>query len=127
MTLWVWVPIEALYIVHDRQISRHGGAPGIRDKALLEAACARPLNKSKYEKPDVYVLAAAYGFGIAKAHAFVDGNKRTAFVATATFLRLNGVTFRPIAREGVDMMEGLASGEISEAKFADWLRKSGQV
>lgn len=122
MTQWVWVPLPAFNVVHDRQIARHGGASGARDPALLEAACARPLNPAEYGDPDAYALAAAYAFGIAKAHAFVDGNKRTAFVAAFTFLRLNGIAIRPDPGVGVRMMEDLASDEISEQEFAVWLR-----
>ena len=69
MTRWVWMPLPALHVIHDRQISRHGGAPGTRDPSLLEAACARPLNRAGYGNPDVHALAAAYAFGVAKAHA----------------------------------------------------------
>lgn len=122
MTGWVWVPLAALHVIHDRQIARHGGAPGTRDPELLEAACARPLNQASYDDPDAYALAAAYAFGITKAHAFVDGNKRTAFVAAFTFLRLNGIAVRPDAIVGVRMMEDLASDQVSEESFASWLR-----
>lgn len=122
MTQRVWVPLAALYVIHDRQISRHGGAPGTRDPALLEAACARPVNQAAYGDPDVFALAAAYAFGIAKAHAFVDGNKRTAFVAAFTFLRLNGIVIRPDPGIGVRVMEDLASSQITEDMFAAWLR-----
>ena len=122
MTAWTWVPLQALLIVHDRQISRHGGATGIRDLSLLEAGCARPMNLANYEDPDVFALAASYVFGIAKAHAFVDGNKRTAFVAAFTFLALNGVPRRPDPIIGVRMMEDIASDVVSEKEFADWLR-----
>jgi death-on-curing protein len=122
MTEWVWVPLAALHVIHDRQIARHGGASGTRDPELLEAACARPLNQSGYGEPDACALAAAYAFGIAKAHAFVDGNKRTAFVAAFTFLRLNGITVRPDPVVGVRMMEDLASDQVSEESFAAWLR-----
>jgi len=119
---WTWVPIAALYIVHDRQIARHGGAPGLRDAGLLENACARPVNLAAYGEPDVFDLAAAYAFGIAKAHAFIDGNKRTAFVACGTFLALNGHRLRPDPAEGVRRMEDLAASVISEGEFAEWLR-----
>lgn len=122
MSKWVWVPLPALHVIHDRQISRHGGAPGTRDPALLEAACDRPRNAAGYENPDAYALAAAYAFGIAKAHAFVDGNKRTAFVAAFTFLRLNSIAIRPDPEIGVRMMEDLASDQVSENDFAAWLR-----
>ena len=122
MTDWIWVPLQALYIVHDRQISRHGGKAGLRDAALLEMGCERPRNLAAYGAPDAFDLAAAYAFGIVKAHAFIDGNKRTGFVAAFTFLRLNGVPRRPDPITGVRRMEDLASGDLSEADFAAWLR-----
>jgi len=117
----VWVPLQAVLIIHDRQIARHGGASGMRDIQLLEAAVERPRNKAAYGEPSLGEIAAAYAFGIAKAHAFVDGNKRTAFVTSATFLRLNGFGLRPDPLEGVRAMEDLASGIISEETFAAWL------
>lgn len=121
------MPIEAVYIVHDRQIARHGGAAGLRDSNLLETACARPLNKAEYGEVDVFTLAAAYAFGIAKAHAFVDGNMRTAFVISVTFLRLNGYTFRAEPRKGVAMMEDIATGAVTEVDFAKWLQKGAHA
>jgi len=125
MTQWIWVPLRALVVVHDRQIARHGGAPGTRDLALLEMGCARAMNLAAYSEPDVFEIAAAYAFGINKAHAFVDGNKRTAFVAAFTFLRLNGHPLRPDPGAGVRMMEAIASGGVTEQDFADWLRTLG--
>nr|WP_217434143.1 type II toxin-antitoxin system death-on-curing family toxin [Leisingera sp. ANG59] len=113
--------MAAVTIFHDRQISRHGGAAGMRDKALLEMGCARAMNLAAYSDAGVAEVAAAYAFGIAKAHAFVDGNKRTAFVTAVTFLRLNGYQFRPDPIEGVRMMEDLATGDVDEAAFANWL------
>ena len=121
MSTWAWVPLAALRVVHDRQIARHGGAPGIRDPALLEMGCTRAMNRAAYEDADVFAIAAAYAYGIAKAHAFVDGNKRTAFVAAFTFLRLNGVFLRPDPGMGVRMMEDLAADKESEEAFAKWL------
>ena len=121
MTGPVWVPLAAVIAIHDRQIARHGGAPGMRDRSLLEAGCARPLNQAACGTPTLPELAAAYAYGIAKAHAFVDGNKRTAFVTALTFLRLNGLGFRPDPVQGVRMMEDLASGDVTEAAFAAWL------
>ena len=118
----VWVPLPAIIVIHDRQIARHGGASGLRDAALLEMGCARAMNLAAYTQADIAAIAAAYAFGIAKAHAFVDGNKRTAFVTSLTFLRLNGLGFRPEPVEGVRMMEGLATGAVSEAVFSEWLR-----
>lgn len=122
MSDWIWVPLAVIRIVHDRQISRHGGAPGTRDTALLEMGSARAMNRAAYDSPDAFDIAAAYAFGLVKAHAFVDGNKRTGFVTAITFLRLNGYGFRPSPAEGLFMMEGLASGEVSEESFAAWLR-----
>lgn len=117
-----WVPIGVVITIHDRQISRHGGASGLRDIGLLETGCARPLHRHVYEGGDTAILAAAYAFGICKAHAFVDGNKRTAFVTATTFLEANGLVFRPEPVEGVRTMEALASSEMTEAAFAGWLR-----
>ncbi len=119
MTLWV--PLQAVIIIHDRQIARHGGAPGLRDMGLLEMGCARATNLAHYGSPTPFEAAAAYAFGIAKAHAFVDGNKRTAFVTAVTFLRLNGLHFRPDPVEGVRMMEGLATDVVDEPSFSKWL------
>ena len=123
MSAPVWVPLQVIPVIHDRQISRHGGAPGIRDLALLEMGAARAMNRHAYEGATLSEIAAAYAFGIVKAHAFVDGNKRTGFVTALTFLRLNGYAFRPESTEGVRMMEALAEGEIPETAFATWLEQ----
>lgn len=117
----IWVPIAVVLAIHDRQIARHGGASGLRDKALLEMGCARAMNLAAYTNAGPAEIAAAYAFGVSKAHAFVDGNKRTAFVTALTFLRLNGYSFRPAPLKGVRMMEDLASGHVNEADFAKWL------
>lgn len=123
MTGPTWVPLAAVLAIHDRQITRHGGASGLRDRALLEMGCARAMNLAAYSDVGLAEIAAAYAFGISKAHAFVDGNKRTAFVTALTFLRLNGYSFRPSPMKGVKMMEDLASGRVSEADFAEWLSR----
>ena len=115
------MPHRAVLIIHDRQISRHGGAAGVRDGALIDRALQRPLSKWQSECADIFSYAAAYGFGIPKAHAFVDGNKRTAFVTSVTFLRLNGWHFVTDPVDGVAVMEGLASGHVSEDDFRSWL------
>jgi death-on-curing protein len=120
----IWVPNRAVFIIHDRQIARHGGASGLRDEGLLQGALQRPINKWQYENIDTFGCAAAYAFGIAKAHAFVDGNKRTAFVTSVTFLRLNGWHFVTDPAEGVTCMEELASGAVSEESFRNWLEQS---
>ena len=117
----IWVPSRAVHIIHDRQIARHGGGSGLRHEGLLQGALERPINKWHYESTDTFGCAAAYAFGIAKAHAFVDGNKRTAFVTSVTFLRLNGWHFMTEPAEGVDFMEDLASGAVSEDSFKNWL------
>ncbi|MDB4209463.1 type II toxin-antitoxin system death-on-curing family toxin [bacterium] len=119
----IWVPNRAVQIIHDRQIARHGGASGLRDGGLLEGALQRPVNKWQYEDADTFECAAAYAFGIAKAHGFVDGNKRTAFVTSITFLRLNGWQFVTEPAEGVAFMEDLASGVVSEESFRNWLER----
>ena len=124
MTAPIWVPNRAVFIIHDRQIARHGGASGLRDEGLLQGALQRPINKWQYENSDTFGCAAAYAFGIAKAHAFVDGNKRTAFVTSVTFLRLNGWHFVTDPAEGVTFMEELASGAVSEESFRNWLEQS---
>lgn len=116
-----WVPLAAVVVIHDRQVARHGGAAGVRDRGALEAGWARAMNRHAYEVASVEDIAAAYAFGLARAHAFVDGNKRTALVTALTFLRLNGFGFRPDVQEGLRMVEGLASGEVGEAAFAAWL------
>ena len=119
----IWVPPRAVSIIHDRQIARHGGASGLRDDGLLQNALQRPVNKWQYESANTFECAAAYAFGIAKAHAFVDGNKRTAFVTSITFLRLNGWQFVTEPAEGVAFMEDLASGVVSEESFRNWLER----
>jgi len=120
----IWVPTRAVHIVHDRQIARHGGASGLRDEGLLQNALQRPVNKWQYENADTFEWAAAYAFGIAKAHAFVDGNKRTAFVTSVTFLRLNGWRFITEPADGIAFMENLASDVVSEEQFKNWLKRS---
>ena len=120
MSELIWVPAQAVHIIHDRQIARHGGASGLRDEGLLQGALQRPINKWQYENADTFGCAAAYAFGIAKAHAFVDGNKRTAYVTSVTFLRLNGWHFITEPVEGVAFMENLASDMVSEESFRNW-------
>ena len=118
----IWVPLAAVYVIHDRQIARHGGASELRDKTLLEAAVVRPENKFSYEQADTFACAAAYAFGIAKEYAFVDGKKRTAFVTAFTFLRLNGYQFATSPIDGLRSMESIATGEVTELQFASWLQ-----
>jgi death-on-curing protein len=120
----VWVRPDVARAIHRRQISEHGGADGVRDEGLLASALDRPRNLYAYgdPSPDLAALAAAYGYGIARNHPFVDGNKRTALVLTRLFLALNGATFTASAASKVETMMRLAAGEISEAAFAAWVR-----
>jgi death-on-curing protein len=90
-----WVTYEQVVAIHSRQLRRFGGAPGLRDEAMLESALQCPVNKWRYEQAALPELAASYAFGPAKNHAFTDGNKRIAFLAMAVFLRKNGVRFAP--------------------------------
>ena len=119
---WAWIADAVLLAVHDEQLAEHGGAQGTRDIGLFESATARPRNLANYGSPDAADLAAAYGFGIARNHPFVDGNKRTAFVAVELFLALNGLEL--LADDGacVLTMLAVAAGQLDEADFARWLR-----
>jgi death on curing protein len=108
--------------IHLKQILQHGGSRGVRDKGLIESALARPVNKWKYEGADVFALAAAYGFGIAKNHGFEDGNKRTAFLSLYTFLGLNGYDLDASESEVVSVMTAIADGTLSEEDLVGWIR-----
>ncbi len=122
MSDWVWLDPNALLAAHDEQLAEHGGAPGIRDQGLFESALARPQNLAAYGDPDAASLAAAYGFGLAKNHAFIDGNKRTALVALESFLMLNGFILVADDRQTVMVMLSVASGAFGEEELADWIR-----
>ena len=108
--------------IHDEQLRLHGGAAGLRDEGMLESALSRPLQKLNYTEADVFELAAAYLFGLVKNHPFIDGNKRTAFVATELFLVLNGFDLQATDADCVITTLGLAAGEIDETSFAAWIR-----
>ena len=119
---WRWIDRRLLVILHDESLAEHGGASGLRDAGRLESALARPLNLVACGDPDVADLAAAYGVGLAKNHAFVDGNKRAAFLAVGLFLRLNGCRLNASQADATVTMLGVAAGEVNEADFAQWLR-----
>lgn len=109
--------------IHIDMLATHGGASGLRDEALLDAALARPLQRFAYEPDaDTAALAASYAYGIARNHPFVDGNKRVAFVTMAVFLGLNGLDLIPEERDVVTTMIALAAGELEESELADWVR-----
>ena len=120
---WIWVPREILLAVHAEQLAEHGGAEGLRDEGLFDSALARPQQLANYGEPDVADLAACYAFGLARNHPFIDGNKRTAFVAAQLFLRLNGWRIHTDLVEVTIKMLQLAAGDLSEADYADWLRQ----
>jgi len=116
-----WLPLPIVLAIHDEQLVEHGGSAGVRDIALLEAL-NRPLNKSSYESAELPELAAAYAYGIARNHPFVDGNKRTALLAMYTFLGVNGVDFIVAEADAAAMILSLAAGEVSEESLARWIR-----
>jgi death-on-curing protein len=117
-----WVTLPIVLAIHDEQLAVHGGSSGLRDIALLESALNRPLNKWSYESAELPELAAAYAYGIARNHPFVDGNKRTALLAMYTFLGVNGVDFIVAEADAAAMILALAAGEVSEDSLARWIR-----
>jgi death-on-curing protein len=121
----VWLLEETVIAIHQRQISEHGGSEGLRDEGLLASALAHPQNLLAYAqpRPDLAALAAAYAYGIARDHPFVDGNKRTALVAARTFLLLNGVNLEASQDEKYLTFLQLAQGTLTEEQLADWIRK----
>lgn len=123
---WRWIDRRALELLHDESLATHGGASGLRDEGLLESALSRPLNLAAYGSPEVWDLAAAYGVGLAKNHAFVDGNKRAAFLAVGMFLALNGYRLTAPQADATLTMLAVAAGQMDEATFARWLREHTQ-
>lgn len=117
-----WVQETVVLAIHDQQIAEHGGLSGVRDLSLLQSALARPRNLEAYGNPDIAGLAAAYAFGIAKNHAFADGNKRTSSVVTGTFLLLNGYDFTADEAARLPIWLELGAGALSENDLANWLR-----
>lgn len=119
-----WIALETVLIYHDLQIGEHGGAEGVRDRGGLESALARPENLAAYGDPDLFDLAAAYAGGIVRNHPFVDGNKRTAFVVSLSFLNLNGEAVAADEAEAAVVFLRFAASELSEEELADWLRRN---
>jgi death-on-curing protein len=120
---WQWVRADVALTIHNEQIAEHGGGEGVRDAALLESALARPQQLLAYGDPDGAALSAAYAFGIARNHPFVDGNKRTALAVAETFLAINGMALTASDAQVVVAFVALAAGELSEEELADWLRE----
>jgi death-on-curing protein len=120
-----WISKQALLILHEISVARFGGASGMRDEGLLDSALARPENIFAY-RPDSSLaqLSAAYGFGIAKNHAFVDGNKRAAFLAMGLFLSNNGARLLVTQEEATSTVLALAAGELDEHRLAAWIEKN---
>ncbi len=123
MPKWIWISEEVAYAAHHEQLAEHGGGDGVRDARLLESAMARPLDLIANGKPDAAQLAAAYAFGIACNHPFVDGNKRTSAVVSETFLALNGYVLVATDAELVVAFVALAAGELTDEEMADWFRQ----
>ncbi len=117
-----WLTYEQAIAAHSAQLRRYGGAAGLRDEGALRSALDRPVNKWHYENAGLPELAAAYAFGLAKNHPFVDGNKRIAFIAMVTFLRKNGIAFRPEQAQSTAIILAVAAGEVSEESLARWIR-----
>ena len=120
--MFVWINRRALLLLHGESLVLHGGAPGMRDAGLLDSALARPENLAAYGQPDVFDCAAAYAFGLAKNHPFINGNKRAAFLGAGMFLRLNGFRLTATQHDATLTMLALAASDITEAAYADWLR-----
>jgi death-on-curing protein len=119
---WIWVADSVVTAIHEAQLAEHGGIAGIRDEGLLSSALARPRNLEAYgDKPNVAELAASYAFGIARNHAFLDGNKRTAFVVMELFLNLNGRELNADDADCITTMLALAAGDLSEKSLVSWL------
>jgi len=121
MTEPVWLDEDIAIAIHNAMIERHGGSEGVRDAGLLSSALERPRNRQAYEQPTLAELAAAYAFGIAKNHPFIDGNKRVAFMAAYTFLGLNGFQLVASETDAAIKFLALAAGELEEVELADWI------
>jgi death on curing protein len=122
----VWVLLETVLAVHEQLVAQFGGSTGVRDQGLLESALAWPQNLLVYESSTVFELAASYAFGIVKNHPFVDGNKRSGFMAAVLFLELNGYQFEATETDATIRTLALATGELAESGFAAWLDASSR-
>jgi death-on-curing protein len=118
----IWLDVEIMIDLHAEQLALFGGPDGIRDQGMLESALGRPINKFAYGETDLAALAAAYGFGIARNHPFVDGNKRAAFGAIIVFLGLNDIDFLVPPESATVMILSLAAGEVNEEGLTRWIR-----
>ena len=123
----IWVETTVVLAIHDRLLAEHGGPSGLRDWGLLESALARPRHLITYDQPDLAALAAAYVAGLIRSHPFVDGNKRTGFMTGYVFLARNNLQLTVSEFEATRCVLALASGEMQEEAFAEWLRKNVTV
>ncbi|MFO1475739.1 MAG: type II toxin-antitoxin system death-on-curing family toxin [Verrucomicrobiota bacterium] len=119
-----WITREECLAIHEMALAQHGGEPGIRDEGLLESALAKPRNLFAYAKPTRAELAASYAAGIIINHPFLDGNKRTGFLAAAVFLEVNGCELTATEESVVLNTLALAAGRIKEKDYAAWLAGS---
>lgn len=121
---WRWVREDVVLAVHDVQLAQHGGLDGVRDMNAIQAALARPQQLDTYGNPapDIFDLAAAYAYGLAKNHGFADGNKRTAWIVARLFLLDNEVKIQFSQIDAIHAMLAVAGGAMAEAEFAEWLR-----
>lgn len=122
MTEPIWLRRNVIFAIHDRLLAEFGGASGVRDLERAEAALARPIQCFHYGVTDLYTLAASYAGAIIQGHPFVDGNKRTGFVCALVFLNLNGITVTATETDAIIQTLALASSELSENQYANWLR-----
>ena len=118
----IWLDATDALAIHDRQLAEHGGGTGVRDIGMLESALGRPVNQWHYGENDPAALAAAYAFGVARNHPFIDGNKRTAWVVARLFLALNGHSLVFLAQDAIATVLALATGDLAEDELANWFR-----
>lgn len=122
-----WISKQGVLAMHNEQLAEHGGPSGVRDESLLDSALAKPHNVFAYsDDPDIFHLAASYAFGLARNHAFLDGNKRTALVVSVTFLFLNGWEVEASREETYFTFLHLAEGTLSEEALAQWFRSHAE-
>lgn len=117
-----WISKQAVFAIHERLLAEHGGAPGLLDEGMLDAALASPKNHFAYQRADVFRLAAAYAYTLTKNHPFTDGNKRVALTVTGVFMELNGCRLEASEQDAANAMRALSSRAIDEVGLADWLR-----
>jgi death-on-curing protein len=127
MQNWKWIDKQLLMVLHDESLVLHGGAAGVRDDGLLDSALSRPKNLALYGEPDFAELTASYAVGLVKNHAFIDGNKRAAFLSVGLFLGINKYRLVATQVDATLMITGIASSEMAEADFASWIRSNSML